>query len=446
MPVNIRPKGDPGGGNVVGAVLATLGTNIADPVERLAAVSASTRAAKNQLQGMTQSAILAYSGALLAPQNQHAMAAAVGLPMLTPMVYNMSVSNVPGPTMPLYVRGCRLEASYPVSIPTHACALNITMHSIQDTLNFGFVGDRDAVPHLQRLAVYTGEALADLEAAVLPAESGGRSAVAGTGCGRLRSRSDREKQRRNDRPAGRPLPPRHPPRTTTPAKKTATKRATTKAPPPRRPPPPRQPPRHPRQEARPPPRRPPPPRQPPRRRPPPRRPPPPGQPRQPPEVAGATSMAMSQRHGARTGRQQYVSEVRAPGLAWADVTDCWRGGSVLRTSAKQTSKLSSRSTVSDPRRHRVATASPPRRSRGKMRVSPGPHRIGERRQQCVGGFGEIRPARGRLWPQPPTNDLYMSRSACLCSALNLLSRWMASSTLTPSSGWSRSSSSQPKSA
>jgi diacylglycerol O-acyltransferase len=52
-----------------------------------------------------------------------------------------------------------------VSIPMHGMALNITLQSYADTLNFGFIGCRDTLPHLQRLAVYTGEALDDLEAA-----------------------------------------------------------------------------------------------------------------------------------------------------------------------------------------------------------------------------------------------------------------------------------------
>jgi len=45
-------------------------------------------------------------------------------------------------------------------------ALNITVLSYAGTLNVGFIGDRDALPHLQRLAVYTGEALAELDGAV----------------------------------------------------------------------------------------------------------------------------------------------------------------------------------------------------------------------------------------------------------------------------------------
>ena len=59
----------------------------------------------------------------------------------------------------------RLEATYPVSIPIHGMALNITLQSYADTMNFGFVGCRDTLPHLQRLAVYTGDALDELEKA-----------------------------------------------------------------------------------------------------------------------------------------------------------------------------------------------------------------------------------------------------------------------------------------
>ena len=67
LPVNVRPRGDEGGGNAVGAILATLATDVADPVERLQRITASTRAAKAQLEGMSQGAILAYSAYLLAP-------------------------------------------------------------------------------------------------------------------------------------------------------------------------------------------------------------------------------------------------------------------------------------------------------------------------------------------------------------------------------------------
>jgi WS/DGAT/MGAT family acyltransferase len=165
LPVNVRPKGDEGGGNAVGAILATMGTDIADPVERLTAITESTRAAKAQLQTMSTAAIIAYSAALLAPAGAQIAGALTGVQPPWPYTFNLCVSNVPGPREPLYFNGSRLEATYPVSIPIHGMALNITLQSYADTLNFGFVGCRDRVPHLQRLAVYTGDALDELEKA-----------------------------------------------------------------------------------------------------------------------------------------------------------------------------------------------------------------------------------------------------------------------------------------
>jgi WS/DGAT/MGAT family acyltransferase len=163
-PVNIRPKDDPGGGNAVGAILASLATNVADPAERLAAVIASTKSAKEQLQGMSKAAILQYSALLVAPFMLQLIPGAAGR---VPPAFNLVISNVPGPEEPLYFRGARLEASYPVSIPVHGMALNITCNSYAGSMNFGFIGCRDTLPSLQRLAVYCGEALIELEKALL---------------------------------------------------------------------------------------------------------------------------------------------------------------------------------------------------------------------------------------------------------------------------------------
>jgi len=81
-------------------------------------------------------------------------------------MFNVAVSNVPGPAEPLYFAGAKLEAMYPVSVLQHGQALNITCVSYAGGLNFGFTGCRDTLPHMQRLAVYTGEALDELEAVV----------------------------------------------------------------------------------------------------------------------------------------------------------------------------------------------------------------------------------------------------------------------------------------
>lgn len=160
VPVNIRPADDPGGGNAVGAILASLATDVADPHQRLATIIESTQRAKRQLEGMSQAAILEYSAFLLAPLGLQQATATAGR---TRPAFNVVISNVPGPKQRLYFRGAGLDALYAASIPFHGYGLNITITSYTGTLNFGFTGCRDTVPRLQRLAVYAAEALAELE-------------------------------------------------------------------------------------------------------------------------------------------------------------------------------------------------------------------------------------------------------------------------------------------
>jgi diacylglycerol O-acyltransferase len=160
LPVNVRPKDDPGGGNAVAAILASLATDIADPGERLQGIVESTRRAKEQLQGMSRGAILQYSAFLMAPLSFQLSTGTAGR---SKPAFNVVISNVPGPEKPLYFNGARLEALYAASIPFHGYGLNITITSYAGTLNFGFTGCRQTVPHLQRLAVYSGEALDELE-------------------------------------------------------------------------------------------------------------------------------------------------------------------------------------------------------------------------------------------------------------------------------------------
>ncbi len=160
LPVAIRAKDDVGGGNAVGAILASLATDIEDPAARIAAIVASTKQAKQQLQGMTKAGILQYSALLLAPAMFQMIPGAAGRMKPT---FNVVISNVPGPEEPLYFRGSRLEASYPLSIPVHGQGVNITCSSYDGQMCFGFTGCRDTVPRLQRLAVYCKEALAEYE-------------------------------------------------------------------------------------------------------------------------------------------------------------------------------------------------------------------------------------------------------------------------------------------
>jgi diacylglycerol O-acyltransferase len=160
IPVNVRPADDQGHGTAISFIMANLGTDIADPKKRLKAIVASTRAAKEHLQTLPRSALTQYTLLVMAP---YILALVSGIGGRTRPVFNVTISNVPGPDKPLYFHGARLEAMYPLSLLAHGGALNITCVSYDGKLNFGFTGARDTLPHMQRLSVYTGEALEELE-------------------------------------------------------------------------------------------------------------------------------------------------------------------------------------------------------------------------------------------------------------------------------------------
>ena len=89
-----------------------------------------------------------------------------GLGGRTRPMFNITISNVPGPREHLYFNGARLEQMYPISLLSHGQALNITVVSYAGQFNVGFTGCRDTLPHMQRLATYMAEALEELESGV----------------------------------------------------------------------------------------------------------------------------------------------------------------------------------------------------------------------------------------------------------------------------------------
>ncbi|MEF2162604.1 WS/DGAT domain-containing protein, partial [Pseudomonas aeruginosa] len=78
---------------------------------------------------------------------------------------NLVISNVPGPAETRYLDGSPMEEIYPVSLLFNGQALNITAVSYAGEFNIGYTGCRDSIPSLQRIAVYSGDELARLEAA-----------------------------------------------------------------------------------------------------------------------------------------------------------------------------------------------------------------------------------------------------------------------------------------
>lgn len=162
-PVNIRGTADESTSNAFSMIVVKLGTDIADPVERLNAIARSSTAGKEQLAKMPKRASELYPALFMGPfivQNLIGVGGRAAPP------YNVSISNVPGPLEQQYLAGARLEAMYPLAMLYHGVGLFIALFSSSGRLGVGFTGDRDSLPHLQRLALYTGAALEELEKAL----------------------------------------------------------------------------------------------------------------------------------------------------------------------------------------------------------------------------------------------------------------------------------------
>lgn len=164
VPVSLRTEDEAdAGGNLVGAILCNLATDIEDPANRLEAISDSMQSNKKVFSQLPRPQALALSAM---NTGSLALAAVPGWVSSTSPPFNLIISNVPGPREQLYYGGARLDGSYPLSAILDGQALNITLVSNAGTLDFGLVGCRRSVPHLQRLLAHLESSLKDLERAV----------------------------------------------------------------------------------------------------------------------------------------------------------------------------------------------------------------------------------------------------------------------------------------
>jgi diacylglycerol O-acyltransferase / wax synthase len=150
-------------GNAVGAVMCNLATDLADPAERLTTIRTSMLGGKQALASMSPLQLVAMTGLGMSPL---ILQGVPGYSELFRPPFNIIISNVPGPRSSLYLNGARLDGLYPLSIPYHGQALNITCTSYDDDLGFGLTGCRRTVPHLQYLLGYLDDELTALERAV----------------------------------------------------------------------------------------------------------------------------------------------------------------------------------------------------------------------------------------------------------------------------------------
>jgi WS/DGAT/MGAT family acyltransferase len=154
VPVSVRGEEDHGTfGNQVSAMMAALPTDVPDPVERLMCAHAEMQVAKQHHAAQSDDFIERATG-LVPPVLFSAaarMAAGVGASSRFRPHFNAVVSNVPGPPVPLYIAGARLESHYPASVIMDGVGLNITVLSYLDRLDVGIVGDRELAPNFDLL-------------------------------------------------------------------------------------------------------------------------------------------------------------------------------------------------------------------------------------------------------------------------------------------------------
>lgn len=164
-PMSVRVGAGDSSNNAFTIATMKLRTDLADPVERLRAINRSSTVTKESMEGLNKKAAITIGALTFAPFVAQGLLGLGG--RMTPP-YNLVLSNVPGPLEPQYLAGSELEMMAPLGLLSHGQGLFIAALTISGKMGIGFVGDRDSLPHLQHLAVYTGEALDELEKAVAP--------------------------------------------------------------------------------------------------------------------------------------------------------------------------------------------------------------------------------------------------------------------------------------
>jgi diacylglycerol O-acyltransferase / wax synthase len=179
VPVSIR-TGDRSGpaGNQISVMLAELPTHLRDPRERLEFTRESMLEAKRSFEAVPASLLQDLSALVPTALSGLAARALFKLATVPGVPFNLFVSNIPGPQLPLYIAGSRVEGVHPVSAVTDMTGgLNITLFSYDGSLDFGLIACREMVPDVWNLIGYLRDAMAEM-VALVPAAAPGKVAGA----------------------------------------------------------------------------------------------------------------------------------------------------------------------------------------------------------------------------------------------------------------------------
>jgi WS/DGAT/MGAT family acyltransferase len=170
VPMSVRTESDRGAlGNKVSAMLVSLATSVADPVQRFTTIAAGTRLAKEQARVLSEDLIRGWAQLAFPALSTRVARLAGNLRLFdhVPPLFNVLVSNIVGPGFPLWCAGARLVALYPVGPLIEGVGLNVTVASYEGSLYAGILGCRDLVPEVERFGDHLSDAFAELAKAAV---------------------------------------------------------------------------------------------------------------------------------------------------------------------------------------------------------------------------------------------------------------------------------------
>ncbi len=191
VPVSLRAKGDTASNNQASMSLISLGTHLADPAQRLAHVLSASASMKSTI-GSVKSVLPTDFPSIGVPwlmEGLTSLYGRAGVADRIPPVANLVISNVPGPTVPLYMAGAKMLTNYPTSIVVHGVGLNITVQTYDTSLDIGIMACAQAMAEVGELAAHIEAAFEEfkglpaapvlvLETAPTPTGSAGKSSAA----------------------------------------------------------------------------------------------------------------------------------------------------------------------------------------------------------------------------------------------------------------------------
>jgi len=150
VPVSVRSESKRAGRNQVSSIFCRLGTDVDDPLERITEMSVANANAKDHHKAVPADTLQEWAE-FAAPRTfglAVRMTSDLRLAEKVPVIHNLVISNVPGPPVPLYFMGARIDALYPLGPVFHGAGLNITVMSSNGKMHIGAIACSELMPRV----------------------------------------------------------------------------------------------------------------------------------------------------------------------------------------------------------------------------------------------------------------------------------------------------------